>query len=310
MSILRNPVQGNFSIIANDLITNKEISHGAFRVACYLLSRPDGWDVRNDDIQRKIGIKQAHTLSKYWKELLTAGVMFRRKRMDGSGKFCGGYDYAIYEKPLEWTGGQIVEKPHCDESTLWKNHIHNNTDISNTDLNNTEETFSDENEGKGNNFIVVTTADADVRKKVNPDSVKPKKERNHRRLYQSDIDRGEYPYVWETMDRLHRAVKGHEEKGYTHNFALDSSRRELTVSIDHLDTMEDHLSELGCYASEGQEYGYVADRIVKLYNARARKRKEPVNLAFLCGVNMPWFDDEINAESYVAWVNDFVLAGE
>ena len=75
MSILRNQIKGKFSIIENDLITDSRISDAAFRVACYLISRPDNWQIRNKDIMQQLHIKRQETLAGYWKQLISAGIL-------------------------------------------------------------------------------------------------------------------------------------------------------------------------------------------------------------------------------------------
>lgn len=142
----------------------------------------------------------------------------------------------------------------------------------------------------------------------NEKSPHKEKKESTRRLYQHQVDADEYPYVSEILERLNNTIAEHERKGYGHKFAMDKRRHELTVNPDHLNDMESNLSELGCYADDGEEYDYVFNKLIKLYNARVAKSKTAkVNLAFLTGINMPWFEDGMGSEEYVKWVNEFVL---
>ena len=302
MSVMYNPESSCFTMVANDLITNKNISHGAFRVACYLRSKPNEWNINNKDIQNQLGINQNHTLAKYWKELLSAGVIHRRKCKSEAGRFSGGYDYVIGRKPEGWDD-HVVDNPHCGKDKMCKTHTHSNTDLSNTD-------HSNISNSKESNTSCVTSAKADGEKtKKSPH--KEKKESTSR-LYQHQIDADEYPYASNVMKLLNETLAKHESKGMVHRFAMDKRRHELTVNPSHLSDIEDNLSELGAYADDGDEYDYVFNKLIRLYNSRVIKSKTKlVNLAFLAGVNMPAGKDEfMDSEGYARWVNEFVLDGE
>lgn len=73
MSIIRNKITKKFTTVPNLIIIDDKLSHGAFRVYSYLLSKPDGWKVINSDIQQKLNIRQAQTLANFWKELTNSG---------------------------------------------------------------------------------------------------------------------------------------------------------------------------------------------------------------------------------------------
>lgn len=140
MSILRNKLKENFSQLPNSLITDARISSGAFRVAAYLFSRPDGWDINNIGIQSSLDIKDRDTLARYWHELMDAGWIGRQRKQDESGKLLGGFDYEIMPE-----GGNLPkeEKNRMRENTVnGKNPPLTNTYISSNtkkDKNNTKE---------------------------------------------------------------------------------------------------------------------------------------------------------------------------
>ena len=163
---------------------------------------------------------------------------------------------------------------------------------------------------KESNTSCVTSAKADGEKtKKSPH--KEKKE-STARMYQHQIDADEYPYASNVMKLLNETLAKHESKGMVHRFAMDKRRHELTVNPSHLSDIEDNLSELGAYADDGDEYDYVFNKLIRLYNSRVIKSKTKlVNLAFLAGVNMPAGKDEfMDSEGYARWVNEFVLDGE
>lgn len=140
MSILKNSLRQKFAQIPNELITDSRISNGAFRVAAYLYSRPDNWNVNNKDVQSSLGINDRGTLSKYWNELIDCGWLARElKPHDENGHF-GGYDYTllmsstIAGKTLHGEGAPCMEKPAAEKTRSGKNPTHNNKEI----LNNTD----------------------------------------------------------------------------------------------------------------------------------------------------------------------------
>ncbi len=123
MSVIKNSLKDKFLSIPNQIIEDSNLSHGAFRVYCYLAGKPEGWNVRNTDIQKRLGIGQPQTIANYFKELVTNGWIKRDKSKNKQGKLIGGYDY------------RIMEKPHCGKSlfrektTLGETHIHSNTEL-------------------------------------------------------------------------------------------------------------------------------------------------------------------------------------
>lgn len=141
MSILRNSLRQKFAQIPNELITDTRLSNGAFRVAAYLYSRPDNWNVNNKDVQAQLGINDRGTLAKYWNELIEFGWIARElKPHDENGHF-GGYDYTLLMsstvagKTLHGGDEPCREKPAVEETRSGKNPTHNNKeDLSNTEI--------------------------------------------------------------------------------------------------------------------------------------------------------------------------------
>jgi len=127
MGVIKNRLRDKFSTLPNAIIES-EMSHGAFRVYCYLSSKPNGWKVRNRDIQIRLGIKQNQTLANYFKELIDSGWIEREQSKTKDGRLKGGYDYRIMENP------QLGKSLNMENPQLGENHTHSNTDyISNTD---------------------------------------------------------------------------------------------------------------------------------------------------------------------------------
>lgn len=117
MSIIKNRLSRNFTTLPNAIITEK-ISSNAFRMYCYLISKPDGWIVINNDVQIQLNIKDKNTIAKYWKELVTTGWVTRQKVIDDGGKFSGGYNYQLNEIAIfpNEENSLIREKPYSGKN--------------------------------------------------------------------------------------------------------------------------------------------------------------------------------------------------
>lgn len=124
MSILKNSIKGNFTIIQNEIF-NYDISHHSFKLYIYLLSRPDNWQIYNKQIAEKLKISESK-ITKSWKELIDKKLITREKRKNEQNKYLGGYDYhmlLIYPEThnlLDSGNYQIREK-----------NSYNNIDINN-----------------------------------------------------------------------------------------------------------------------------------------------------------------------------------
>lgn len=133
MSTTRNPLKGNFTQIPNELVLDKKIPNGAFRVMVYLFSKPSGWVVNNSDIKKQLGIGQNDTIADYWKKLINEGWI---TRVRNSG---GGFDYDLnIEKKLPTEleeGGVFGKTPNRGNPQYGEMPNHSNTDFSsNTEM--------------------------------------------------------------------------------------------------------------------------------------------------------------------------------
>lgn len=102
MSILTNEMFGKFTQVPNIIITDTNIKHSAYRQYCYLLSKPSGWKVRNNNITEQLGIAQS-TIASNFKNLIENRYINRYPLQNDNGKYLGGYDYHIYVVPTEST---------------------------------------------------------------------------------------------------------------------------------------------------------------------------------------------------------------
>lgn len=140
MSIVVQETDVKFTKIANVLITDQRLSSGAKVLYCYLRSKPTNWKVINSDIINTLQMSQ-ESVAKYFKELISAGWIDRKKEQDEKGQLLGGYIYFLFDLPKK----SIQEETPDTEKTLIRENprYNNNTNTTNkTDLlNNTKTTI-------------------------------------------------------------------------------------------------------------------------------------------------------------------------
>ena len=105
MSIVIQEKDVKFTKIANILITDQSLSAGAKVLYCYLRSKPTNWKVINADIIKTLQVSQ-ETIAKYFKELILAGWIDRKKETNEKGQMLGGYVYFLFDLPKETKSGK------------------------------------------------------------------------------------------------------------------------------------------------------------------------------------------------------------
>lgn len=131
MSIVVQETDVNFTKIANVLITDQRLSSGAKVLYCYLRSKPTNWKVINSDIINTLQMSQ-ESVAKYFKELISAGWIDRKKEQDEKGQLLGGFIYFLFDLPKK---SIQEETPDTEKTQIREKPRHNNTNnINNTDL--------------------------------------------------------------------------------------------------------------------------------------------------------------------------------
>lgn len=132
MSYLSNKIKKNFTVIPNKLLVDNRLSMGAKIVYCYLGSKPDGWVIINNDVQKSLDVSQ-QSLSKYYKELLDSGWISRSRIVDENNHFLGGFKYELFNTSNN-------ENSHIYKKYIYGKSIDNNKKdiISKKDINNKE----------------------------------------------------------------------------------------------------------------------------------------------------------------------------
>lgn len=115
MSVIKNKLKKDFSIIPNAIICDEDISIEARFMYIYLASKPDDWVVQHEDIKQIMRIKSRTSMAKYALELINSGWASRTLRKGEGGSFNGGYDYVLHHEKID------VIKPITPEIVRPKN---------------------------------------------------------------------------------------------------------------------------------------------------------------------------------------------
>jgi len=85
-TIIRVKKDGNYAVISNEPLNDDRLSWEAKGVLAYLLTKPNDWEVRNRDLERK-GKVGAYKLSRILAELKQTGYLSRERRHLPDGTF-------------------------------------------------------------------------------------------------------------------------------------------------------------------------------------------------------------------------------
>lgn len=96
-TIRRAPRRHQFLIIDQRAVEDTRLSWAARGLLAYLLSRPDNWQVRVKDLQRRGNLKR-DGIYRLLDELRKARYMHYKKHRDRSGRMRGG-TYIVFEVP-------------------------------------------------------------------------------------------------------------------------------------------------------------------------------------------------------------------
>lgn len=106
MTVFNNRAkQKPFTMIDNGVINNPQLSMKSKAILIYLLSKPEGWQVYESDIQNHC-TDGRDSIRSGLAELIKAGYIVRGKRRV-NGKF-GGYEYEVFDEPTQNT---VTENP-------------------------------------------------------------------------------------------------------------------------------------------------------------------------------------------------------
>lgn len=137
MSVYRVNKDRGYFYASNEPFNDKRLSWEARGVMGYLLSKPDGWECRNYDLENQTKAGQ-HVIKRVMKELQEAGYIYRQRVSDGRNGI--RWVTEIYESPslnphLSMGDFSTVENFKIEKFIDEKPHDIINTDSANTDFN-------------------------------------------------------------------------------------------------------------------------------------------------------------------------------
>jgi predicted transcriptional regulator len=143
MSVIRVKKDKNnpYLILNKFFIYDKRLSLKAKGLMSYFLSKPDDWEFYIKEICKYTKDKEK-CITNTIKELIQCGYVERELKRINDGKFAGGYDYEVYEIPIEperqkakSEKRQTGETPICQKDVLLindnklNNNINNNNEL-------------------------------------------------------------------------------------------------------------------------------------------------------------------------------------
>lgn len=119
-------------------LCDEKLSWKAKGLHSYLLSLPDDWNIYIEDLKNRSKDGRDSTTSAV-NELIKMGYIKRAPAKDEkTGKFKGGYDYEVYEMPIEIDGSgevnRVTENPKSEKSGIGKIPIPENPKLLNNKL--------------------------------------------------------------------------------------------------------------------------------------------------------------------------------
>jgi hypothetical protein len=103
--IIRHKLRGNFAIVPNAIFHDECLSLEAKALLAYLLSLPENWEVRHDQLQRKLAVGRK-LLDRCFRELIAARYVARDERQ--------GRDHRNRFTTLNYIVRNVPESPISD----------------------------------------------------------------------------------------------------------------------------------------------------------------------------------------------------
>ena len=99
MTIIRREHRAHFTVLPNAIFVDQRLSIEAKGVLGYLLSRPNKWSVRLEQVGRTLKVGRRR-LQRIFRELISAGYVTRDQRRIGSVQRYGQVDYVVRDVPV------------------------------------------------------------------------------------------------------------------------------------------------------------------------------------------------------------------
>jgi predicted transcriptional regulator len=102
MTIVRREHRAHFTVVPNAIFVDERLSIEAKGVLAYLLSRPNKWSVRLEQVGRILNVGR-RKLQRVFRELITAGYVTREQRRIAGAQRFGQVDYVVRDVPVTVT---------------------------------------------------------------------------------------------------------------------------------------------------------------------------------------------------------------
>lgn len=143
MPIIRVNKTENYSVVSNQPINDESLSWGARGVLIYLLSKPNDWEVRFQDLLNR-GKAGRHKMRGYLSELEESGYLLRERTHNDDGTFT--WVHTVFEQPS--VKKPSVDEPSVDEPSVDDQPIYKELKKLNTEYTNVRKRTAGENKAK------------------------------------------------------------------------------------------------------------------------------------------------------------------
>ena len=137
--IIRESIVGNFTILPNDFVQNKELTLEERGLLAFLYSKPDDFKIYTKFLPDLTG-ESISTIKRIWANLREKGYVVSTRIYENGGFV--GWSHLISLKVIQTdenlkVGNQTIRNQTVRKQTVRKPTLINNTDINKTDINNT-----------------------------------------------------------------------------------------------------------------------------------------------------------------------------
>jgi len=155
MNLSKICASGNFTMLPNTLINDDSMSASARMIVIYLLSKPEGWNVRPADVQKRLCIGK-HQYYERMKELREAGyIKLERGGKEGGSRIIVYSEPEKQEKESKETNGKSIENPKVGKpQTREIGRLSNKEVISNKYKTKTQHKYANKSQNQSTNYRI------------------------------------------------------------------------------------------------------------------------------------------------------------
>lgn len=121
MAILRNRSQSGFTVITNNIFTDKRLPINARGLLCTMLALPDNWEFSEKGLQAILPQNGAASIRTALKVLQETGYLHREQERDEKGRMIG-WVWEITNDPSTFEHGKNCENPRLENRNSVKSN--------------------------------------------------------------------------------------------------------------------------------------------------------------------------------------------